>query len=72
MAFCECPVLWNECSKNADISILRRFWQFSVFFINIEKVCEIVPTFQVSNHLDYPNRIKEEDGQTNLQKAQPI
>ena len=36
---------WNECLRNADISILTTFLvTFLQLFINIEKSCQILPT----------------------------
>ena len=47
----------NECLKNAGGSILSMFLvTFSIFFFNIENLCQVLSTSEVSNQLDHSNR----------------
>ena len=43
--------------KNADISVLSNFLAiFSIFFLYIEKVYQVLSTCQISDQLDHSNR----------------
>ena len=48
---------WNECSKNADISVLSNFLAlFLNFFLYIEKFYQVLSTCQISDQLEHSNR----------------
>ena len=47
----------EQVLKNADISILSNFLAILfIFFLDIEKFCQVLSTCQISDELDHSNR----------------
>ena len=57
------PFIWNECLKNADINISNKFFAMTLeFFVNFDKLCQMLLTCHVLAQLDHLNRITDAGG----------